>query len=885
MMNPIDPVEQAAAAPRVRKVLQGWKMTAVAAAAAAVLYLPVHDAHALSLGRITVLSALGEPLRAEIELPDINAEESASLRTSVAAPETFRAAGLEYNPALAGMQITQRRRADGRMVLDVTSPRAVNDPFVDLILQVNWSSGRIVRDYTILLDPPGMRQAPATAGVAPQVAPPAAPPVTAPAVVPAPAPAPAPVPPPVAVAPSRPAATPRPPAPPVAAAAPTAGGQVVVKSGDTASKIAAANKPANVSLDQMLVAMLRANPQAFLQGNVNRIKAGAVLDVPSPEQAAATPAPEASQIIVAQSKDFNDFRSRLAGTVPAVQSATGDRAASGRVQANVADNKPATAAPDKLTLSKGGIQSKANEDRIAREKAAKEATERVAELSKNIGDLNKLGAASGAPAATPAPAPAPAAAVTLPASPATAPAAAPAPAPAASEASPAAATPAPAPAPAAAPPAPATKAAATPTPAPAAEGGWMDDLLENPLVPAAAAALVALLAGFGFYRARQRKKASQGENSFLESRLQPDSFFGASGGQRVDTADADEPASSMSYSPSQLDAAGDVDPVAEADVYLAYGRDLQAEEILKEALRMNPTRAAIHAKLAEIYAKRRDLKGFQAMATDVHALTDGAGPEWTRIVELGRELDPGNALWSDGAAKGAAAAAIAVPAAALAAAAVMPPAPSPAPVGLQTVPLQVPPPVAAPDLPITESPSLDLDLDLDLDLPSTPAPLAAPELPSLDTQQPVHDFAATSATTHRLDAPPVPELPELPPSPEPVIEPPGTAGLDFDIDLGLDTPPPPPAPAASRAPDPDSGMMEFDLGSLTLDLGDSTSGEPPAQPAPASAEDPLATKLALAEEFNAIGDADGARALAEEVLAEASGPLKSQAERFLAELA
>ena len=123
---------------------------------------------------------------------------------------------------------------------------------------------------------------------------------------------------------------------------------------------------------------------------------------------------------------------------------------------------------------------------------------------------------------------------------------------------------------------------------------------------------MALLAGFGFYRVRQRKKATQVDSSFLESRLQPDSFFGASGGQRIDTNEGGATGSSMVYSPSQLDAAGDVDPVAEADVYLAYGRDLQAEEILKEAMRTTPQRVAIHSKLLEIYSKRRDTKAFEA---------------------------------------------------------------------------------------------------------------------------------------------------------------------------------------------------------------------------------------------------------------------------------
>ncbi|MBK6471148.1 MAG: hypothetical protein IPF94_10550 [Betaproteobacteria bacterium] len=131
-----------------------------------------------------------------------------------------------------------------------------------------------------------------------------------------------------------------------------------------------------------------------------------------------------------------------------------------------------------------------------------------------------------------------------------------------------------------------------------AEARLLDSLLENPLLLPGVGVLVALLAGLGLYRLRGRRKQA-GETSFLESRLQPDSFFGASGGQRIDTRDATSSAqsSSMNYSLSQLDAIGDVDPVAEADVYLAYGRDLQAEEILKEAMRANPERMAIRTKL------------------------------------------------------------------------------------------------------------------------------------------------------------------------------------------------------------------------------------------------------------------------------------------------
>src|SRR5262252_6042080 len=161
-----------------------------------------------------------------------------------------------------------------------------------------------------------------------------------------------------------------------------------------------------------------------------------------------------------------------------------------------------------------------------------------------------------------------------------------------------------------------------------------------------------LLAGFALYRLRGRFRKDNGETSFLESRLQPDSFFGASGGQRIDTRDAGGASSSMSYSLSQLDAIGDVDPVAEADVYLAYGRDLQAEEILKEAMRSNPERLAIRTKLLEVYAKRRDIKGFELLATQLFALTRGEGDDWSKAQELGAQIDPDNPLYRAGGTPG-----------------------------------------------------------------------------------------------------------------------------------------------------------------------------------------------------------------------------------------
>ncbi|HSI52930.1 MAG TPA: FimV/HubP family polar landmark protein, partial [Ramlibacter sp.] len=324
-----------------------WRATALALAAAVLVGLSASDANALALGRVTVLSGLGEPLRADIDIPEINADEVASLRATIASPEAFRAAGFEFNPSLAGVQISLQRRADGRHFLRLTSSRVVNEPFMDLILEASWSSGRVVRDYTMLFDPPTMR--PAAPPVAAQVSP-AAPSARAPAPAPAPATS-------SRAAQQRQATAPGSTPSAAPASRPPSGDskQVTVQNGDTAGKIAAAHKPPSVSLDQMLVAMLRANPSAFVGGNINRLRAGAVIDVPTSEEAGLVPSAEASQTIVAQSKDFNEFRRRLAEGLPTTTVTPAQRQSSGKVQAQVEDKKPGAATPDKLTLSKGSV--------------------------------------------------------------------------------------------------------------------------------------------------------------------------------------------------------------------------------------------------------------------------------------------------------------------------------------------------------------------------------------------------------------------------------------------------------------------------------------------------------------------------------------------------
>ncbi len=882
-----------------------WQKTTLAAAATVLFGFWGPNAAALSVGRITVLSALGEPLRADVDVPDINAEEAASIKASVALPEAFRVAGLEYNPIMAGLQATLQRRADGRAYIRLSSDRSVNDPFVDMILEVNWATGRIVRDYTLLFDPPNLRQTtlamPSTAQL--PVRPSASNSASSDLVAPAPT-------------------TTRPAQSGIGVKAPTrqkveqSGSGVVqvnVKPGDTASKIAAATKPAKVSLDQMLVALLHTNPAAFTGDNVNRIKAGALINIPSAEQVATISPTEAAQIVVAQSRDFNDFRRKLAGSAPTTAVAAADRKVSGNLQAKVEDRKSIATAPDKLTLSKGVVQKQATENQQASERNAKEAASRAAEITKNISDLSKLGAASSAVAPSPAapavttvsPVPGVVATATIPATPAAL-----TPATAAS-----AALPQPVAATASAPtqPASAVVKRPVPVPAPRAEVGLVDGLIENPLVPAGAIGLIALLAFFGFYRSRQRKNASRVDSIFLESRLRPDSFFGASGGQSVDTNDNAAAGSSMVYSTSQLDAVDNVDPVAEADVYLAYGRDLQAEEILKDALRTNPGRIAIHQKLLDIFAKRLDSNSFESIASSAFKVTGGEGPDWVRICELGLSIDPTNDLYLPGGRPRNPDGTPSRPASLdfisnLAASSDNMAKQDEEPLTAGTVDLDLDLDFSLDERPASsdveatayEGELATAPLDLDFGLATAASPLEsdttsdthADELsrpgddvtpedsmtePSVDNENFKAQAAASFGMTARaMLEPTVPDASSAP-----------NFGIT-DIDdfqsqaaasFGMTTPTrlEPAAPEASSAPN--FGMMEFDLGSLSLDLGE-TSDTVHKSVAEAN-QDPLSTKLALAEEFSAIGDDDGARALIQEVISEASGDMKAKAQNAL----
>lgn len=626
--------------------------------------MAMSSAHATGMGRLTVLSALGQPLKAEIELTSPSKDEIGALVPKLASADAYRQANIEFNAALLSLRFAIEPKGAG-YVIKVSSTQAMNEPFVDMLLEMTSSNGKLLREYTFLLDPAELRN-----GQAPQVAQPnlvagkAAPDAGS-------------------RSSQSPALAIQPSAAKKNSAAPAAsvqknGTEHVVKPGDTLSKIAGNYKPDGVSLDQMLVGLYRANPNAFSGKNMNRLRAGQILVVPDADavKSSAASNTEAHSVVMAHAADFNSYRGKLAEQVeraPAEKRSAGKQTASGSITAKVKElPTPTGDSPDKLKLSKaapadakgGKGKGVAEEDKIAKEKATAEANSRLKELEKNVGDLQRLldvknkdlaakeaelaskakqqdkGNAAASAASVPA-----VATATAPASAAKAPEVVSA---SASASAPVAAVSASA-ADASASDKPVVRRKPVPPPPPPAPEPSFFESISDWLMPAGIA-LIAVLGGVGFWTNQRKKKMQQFEDSILTgSSMKANSMFGSTGGQSVDTNNSVFN-SNFAPSASQLDA-NEVDPVAEADVYIAYGRDSQAEEILKEALRTQPDRHAVRLKLLEIYFARKDTKQFERLASELYGMTSGAGDEWAQAASMGVSLEPGNPLYAGGQLK------------------------------------------------------------------------------------------------------------------------------------------------------------------------------------------------------------------------------------------
>lgn len=606
-------------------------------------------ANATGLGGIEVSSNLGQPLRAEIELVSVDKADRSSILAKLAAADAFKRAGIEYPYALPRLKFDIVARDTDQPRIRITSTQPINEPFVTLLVEVVWSSGKLLREYTFLLDPVGFNVPAQAAAVVSPIAPvvPAAP-----AAVPAQkmvAPA-------IPVAPSAPVAgtAPAPIVPAEESSATTSEKQpgtpgevslgkveaspaesvsvkaakedisieegptplgeaqrapIAVVRGDTLSKIALKAKPVDVSLERMLLALYRANTGAFMGKNMNRLQAGKVIRLPDAAEIKAISQKEAVQEYRAQVTDWNAYRQQLAAARAQSAEQAAQQSASGKVTASVAETAPAAkeTAKEILKLSKGevpggkevgGKSSSMEEDAIASKKSLQDAQERTALLEKNVKDLQHLAelkkqqeeAATSGIAASAA-------------------------------AKPAAKPQVPAP---------------IPVPEPATPS-FLDELLDNPLVLGAGAAI--LLLGGGFWLSRRRtirpaKTALAGDAGSASGQITAPVIPSPETGDFTQVAAAE----SAEEKPSE-----EVDPLAEADLFLSFGRDTQAEEVLKDALSAKPGNLPILLKLLTIYANRKDANAFLTYARQVNE--SGDDPAWAQAAAMGRELEPNNPLY------------------------------------------------------------------------------------------------------------------------------------------------------------------------------------------------------------------------------------------------
>lgn len=913
---------------------------------AALLWTPI-GASALGLGKLTLHSGLDEPLSAEIELTAATSGELKTLRSGLASRSEFDAAGVEWAPHLAGIKYTVVTRADGTPVLQLSSEQPIREPFLHFLLQVEWTGGRLIREYTALLDPPYLA-ASKPIGVEPPVplasaevvteesvaaeTSPAA--VTADSgqanvakvaktasdseaqatVVPAPG---------EEAAPSEEAlAKAESPAPeessestPPTEQAQAGGPERVtpahdasgdwatateygpVKKGDTLWKIAERMRAdESISLEQTMLALMKANKQAFINNNMNNLKTGKILKIPERSAVESISQSRALREFRAQYDAWQEYKLKLASTsrtlkVTAAQE--GGAAAKGVIaeaaQAPTATDGAAGAqgSTDLLKIVRanineqpqgtqtgkpagGGTEQAALAERVAMLEEAleskqlenKELRERIAHLETQVKNAQRLieiesarlaqaqqqaGAATGQK-----PAPAPAAA---------APAAAPSTKPAA-------------PPPAAKPPVVAKSPVA---PKLEEERSFIDEALNNPLsVPAAGGLGVVIIGTLLLYYRRRRRSIAEFEESILSG-----GGLNSEGTSSNPNDGANDVSLLSDFSQGGMGNihTDEVDPIAEAEVYLAYGRDEQAEEILREAIVKDPQRMELRQKLAEIYHQRNDLSAFETLAEELYAALGGKGGKvWDKVADMGRKMNPSNPMFRTGAAAGIVAAAAGA---------------------------------AAPKFSVHEAVA-DSRSATSSDMEFTQSAMA-PVAESLD-------FDLGNVAPMEGNAP----------------------GMDFAVDLdGAGSAPAPVEPAVSAASTEASGGLDMDFGALSLDSpgggsidfevrtassGDDvgisfdTESTQLAQPDEAAAglgdiewnidegslesvtlqdlpqessagdfeglvsSDEIATKLDLAKAYIDMGDGEGARSILDEVLAEGNDAQKRQAADLAAQI-
>ena len=593
---------------------------------------------ALGLGEIHLNSALNEPMNAEIDVIAAAPDELTALRATLASRDSFTRYGIDKPPFLSSLTFKLGKSKEGRDVLQVRSTEAIPEPFVTFLVEVNWARGRLMREYTVLLDPPVY-----TPGENPSSSAPVAPPST------------------TAAAPrkSAPAVAPVEPSPAPAMPAPETGPQGIspsgirVNRGDTLNKIVhglAGPSVSPVVLDQTMIALYRANPEAF-GGNINILRQGSVLRIPGADRIASLNQKEAVGEVHRQ---IEAWRGVEAGSPPAstghlrLVTPGADGVATGTANSSTANSNVSNS------------ETLALKDRVKDLEGQLAESKRLIDIKSN--ELSALQRKLGVPT-TPAPAPVepPAAVKTTPAPP---PVALTPEAPA-SAVSPQQGTISPTATPVPVAPKPPVKAKAAPPPQ---AGSWIDWVQENWWAPIALLAVA--LGGLAFAAVRRRHSDARGDlNRYMDDtdvadprdatskisalRKGNESFVVEESGEHPAPDFGEDPniADSRTHEDTMSSESAvnldQGDPLAEADFHMAYGLYDQAADLVRIALEREPDRRDLRLKLLEIYFVWGNKEAFLHTAKGLEATRDRApAGEWDKIVIMGKQICPDEPMFA-----------------------------------------------------------------------------------------------------------------------------------------------------------------------------------------------------------------------------------------------
>ncbi len=620
-----------------------------AVALAISLMFPV-VAPALGLGTLKASSALNQPFEGKIEILGAQPGDFDALTIKLADTAQFDRAGLARDAVLLALKFEVVSNPKGNDYIRVFTRDAVREPYLDFLVELNWAQGRMVREYTVLLDPPlydpNRRQA-----------------AQAPKVTPAPA------------VPRSPAPVARAPAPVSAPPAVSAGTIGPIATGETLWALAQQHKPANVSVQQMMLALLRANPEGFPTGNINMLRKGAVLKVPSAAELAALSRSEAATELTRQTQLWQEYRQGAAKRLVPQQPRTAEAAAAPDSRSKPADAHLEIVAPKSKTEAAGGggkelgdEHAAAQSDQTLELKARLDEAEDIIDLLQRQVQLKdeELAKLQSSQAGVPAQASEPTAPATVSAQAAPEPAAEAASAPAAPTVVPEASAPAKSAAPK--PPAP-----AAPAVVPEQDEGFLDQLLPQTvrdLVPGGAITVFGILGSLlallilGLSKLRGRgtgaPKVPQTSATSAVAAVEPSVVDSPreipdDGTQTLrmdELSDTLPPASAIADPHARtIEAPAEtlsVDPLEEVNVYLAYERFDQAEELVRKVIAQYPSEPRYQLRLLEIFYSANNLPAYEQAARDFSNKFGQQDSMWSSVVAMWDAMSPQRELFAPG---------------------------------------------------------------------------------------------------------------------------------------------------------------------------------------------------------------------------------------------